>query len=123
MFDLDPVSPRRRCTGRPHADRRARRTPRLAVHRGGDRGGRVATFGVGRQRPTDRRVGIARSVRSATIVTRPQCPPTLSAWAKSPAPPVQNSCQETILPTLRTAGQFLARKSATMAASEAGEGG
>src|SRR5262249_1581489 len=46
LLDLDPVSPRRRCTGRPHADRRARRRPPIAVHRGRHRVGCIATFGV-----------------------------------------------------------------------------
>ena len=44
LLDLDPVPPRRRRAGRPHADRRARRRPPLAVDRGRDREGGVAEF-------------------------------------------------------------------------------
>ena len=47
VLDLDPVSPCRRCAGRPHADRRARRRPPPAGHRGRDRDGGLADFGLG----------------------------------------------------------------------------
>src|SRR6516162_6521186 len=49
MLDLDPVSPRRRGTGRPDADRRARRRPPPAGHRGRDRDGGVAAFSLNRR--------------------------------------------------------------------------
>src|SRR5262249_40709471 len=49
MLDLDPVSPRRRGTGRPDADWRARRRPPPAGHRGRDRDGGVAAFSLNRR--------------------------------------------------------------------------
>ena len=69
--DLDPVSACRRCTGRPHADRRARRRPPLAVRRGSHRVGCIATFGV-----TTRslRVGEIASSPVRILVCRRFCP-------------------------------------------------